>query len=61
MGLVSKMYNKIVVNYFIIIEFARIVRNELFQVHCTTQNAAFCTFTSLVLYWHQSGGQNVCG
>ena len=60
-GLVSKMYNKIVVNYFILTEFTKVVRDELFQVNCTTQNFAFCTFTSSVLYWHQSGGQNVCG
>jgi len=55
------MYNKIVVNYFILTEFTKAFRNEIYHVQRATQNVAFYTFTSLVLYWHQSAGQNACG
>ena len=55
------MYSKIVVKYFILTEFTKIFRNEIFHVECIIQNVAFYTFTSSVLYWYQSDGQNVFG
>jgi len=59
--LFSEIYNKIVENYFILTEFTKIVRNEIYHVQLATQNVAFYTFSSLVLYWDQSAGQNFCG
>ena len=60
-GLVSKMYNTIVVNYFTLTEFKKVARNEIYHVQCPTQNVGLYTFTNFVLCWHQSAGQNVCG